>query len=874
VKTRIFILVYLALVIPCQGRTITVDCNGSADFDNIQAAINDANDGDEIVVYPCTYTGDGNHDIDFLGKAITVRSTEPNDPCVVAATVIDCNGTEAEPHRGFNFCSAEQADSVLAGLTITRGCSPEEQFGEEPYWVDYPAGGAIFCAGASPTITLCQIYDNQAAGTGAFGEPFGLGGGICCDYASPSITQCTIMQNSALFRGGGIYSAGGSPIISHCTINDNSSSFEGGGIMWGNGGGTIDHCTISRNSASEWGAGICFEGTVDAVAMNNCHITGNSAGDSGGGVYCPFGSSPIISNCTISANAAGAGGGIFFYSFYSDTSVPIITKCVITNNTAVEGGGIGCLDRRPVITNCTISGNYAASPFHGWGAGGGLHCSAYGASPQVTNCTITGNFATWRGGGILSRKGSSPTVTNSIVWNNSANEGAEIAIWTNNNPAELSASYSNVRGGQGGVFVGAGCILNWEQGNSDTDPCFAYPGCWADVNDPNIPVEANDPNASWIEGDYHLKSQGGRWEPNSESWVLDDITSPCLDKGDWQSPIGDEPYPNGGVINMGAYGGTDQASKSPTITCWEAAECAGQLFGDASCDGHVGLADLFALKAHFGKSAPWTSNECCADFNHDESVNLADLFILKANYGSGSYSPSTGNQNCLVMNPCERPGGDITPPAPAPYMIAVEGNSPNSIAMEASEAYHECGVQYYFQCTAGGGHDSGWLDEPNYTDVNLVTDTDYCYRVKAREKSPNQNMTNWSEPACTRCIPPPCENSPTPDPMRWDETLDANGFDGWPREVLLGPDPIWDWHVTMRADPNTNHDCGAWEFYFQCVDQSGFDSGWLAFAAGPPYTYTVHVGLQGLQVRFRVKARDVCCWNETAWSPVGMAAVP
>jgi L-ascorbate metabolism protein UlaG (beta-lactamase superfamily) len=67
----------------------------------------------------------------------------------------------------------------------------------------------------------------------------------------------------------------------------------------------------------------------------------------------------------------------------------------------------------------------------------------------------------------------------------------------------------------------------------------------------------------WIDGDYHLKSEAGRWDPVSESWIVDDVTSPCIDAGDPNSPVGDEPEPNGGIINMGAYGGTAEASKSP-----------------------------------------------------------------------------------------------------------------------------------------------------------------------------------------------------------------------------------------------------------------------------------------------------------------------
>jgi hypothetical protein len=166
-----------------------------------------------------------------------------------------------------------------------------------------------------------------------------------------------------------------------------------------------------------------------------------------------------------------------------------------------------------------------------------------------------------------------------------------------------------------------------------------------------------------------------------------------------------------------------------------------------------------------------------------------------------------------------------------------------------------------------GSHDSGWQEEPNYTDGNLDAETEYCYRVKARDNSSNRNETVWSDIVCITT--PEAEDvlPPTPYQMDWDRSLDANGFDGTPREVYTGPDAHpWGYSAVMRADPNTDDPSGV-EFYFECVTNSGYDSGWITFPAGPPFEYSVDVGLLGQSLVFRVRARDRSGnHNETAWS--------
>ncbi len=71
--------------------------------------------------------------------------------------------------------------------------------------------------------------------------------------------------------------------------------------------------------------------------------------------------------------------------------------------------------------------------------------------------------------------------------------------------------------------------------------------------------------------------------------MLDDVTSPCIDAGDPSDDIVQEPLPHGSRINLGAYGGTEWASLSPT---------GGgplPLEGDVNGDGFIDMTDLFAL---------------------------------------------------------------------------------------------------------------------------------------------------------------------------------------------------------------------------------------------------------------------------------------
>jgi hypothetical protein len=304
------------------------------------------------------------------------------------------------------------------------------------------------------------------------------------------------------------------------------------------------------NGYNELGGGI-FLGPCASPTLINCILRDNEA-SVGGGIYM-YNAGPRLINCQFEYNLADAGGAIYYFSEEAGCN-PVMENCLFRDNSAIHNGGAvyNYGQAHSTYRSCEFVENISSG-------GGGAIRNTDMANTTIVNCIFFKNQAMTFGGGIRNSKNCSLTLTNCTFSSNTAANGSSMACTaddenghsTNNvqvknciitdtrnhivntDDSTINITYSNVpNSNYSGPWSG--------QGNIYVDPCF---------------VDADN-------GDFHLKSQTGRFDPNSQSWIFDEITSPCIDTGSTDSPIGDEPLPNGERINMGAYGGTAEASKS------------------------------------------------------------------------------------------------------------------------------------------------------------------------------------------------------------------------------------------------------------------------------------------------------------------------
>ncbi|MDI9430580.1 MAG: choice-of-anchor Q domain-containing protein [Planctomycetota bacterium] len=685
-------------VLNSYGAPQFIDCtftdNVTAGFDGNYAGGAVANSRSNCVLTDCSFVG--NRAIDSMGGAVyTVNSGNP--------AIVDCTFEGNWANQGGAVYVADGCDPNVIGCTFLANEAANNG-----------QGGAVFigdqCTG---NFVDCRFLGNLAGQGGAMGV-----------RGYPTIVNGLFSGNAAA-RGAAIYLETGTFVDAiNSTFSANAAGENGGTlyglmgttqfsncILWGNqpqeihapsglvqvhhsnvqGSGGIDQGNIDENPRFQDPLGVDgIAGTIDDDLRLSLGSPCLDAGDDA--AVGAFATTDLDGLERVVGGRVDMGAYEFSgpLRYYVDAATgddnnggwgPREAFATIQRGIRAASEGYTVVVMPGVYTEeinfagkaITVSGDYGGAILE---APGGYAVSFYtaerstsvlknivirnsnvgifiaGASPTIRNVTVAGNEF-----GVAAYAGGNPDISNCILWDN-----------IDGDLFGCTATYSCVRQGAEGT------------GNIRQDPLFADPE----------------------NGDYHLLSEKGRFVQAYGLWSFDAKTSPCIDAGiPWLAP-GAERMPNGGRINMGAFGGTPQASMSE----WP-------LAGDLNRDGRVDFADLTVVLDQWLDELPMVS---------------------EAATGPNPLQPNPPRWD-IDGEPHEVHGG--------------AGTLDYYVEMKAAEvASPHSPVEYFFDClttseVAPLGLDSGWQTSRSYRVLVGGSNQELSFRVRACDQA--NHMTNWSD---------------------------------------------------------------------------------------------------------------------------------
>ncbi|MHC4745005.1 MAG: LamG-like jellyroll fold domain-containing protein, partial [Planctomycetota bacterium] len=453
-----------------------------------------------------------------------------------------------------------------------------------------------------------------------------------------------------------------------------------------------------------------FNGSDSSPTLVDCYFTTNSAGGWGGGISNISNGSPLISGCKFNGNTSGLGAGMHNYN-----CTPTVTGCTFNNNNAgSSGGGLENKSSDASITDCIFRDNIAGD------RGGGMN-NTDGSSPLVADCNFTDNKAWIRGSGMCNWS-ATPMVRN--------------CIFTSNTTTIYGGGMSN----NSSHALVTNCIF---RGNSAMH-------CGGMHNDWSSPTVTNSVFFNNLADHQGSGTSGAMGQSNHSNPKVTNCTF---------------------AYNVAYYGGAmrSTADSSPIVTnciLWSnVANIDSQIAGPAVVTysnvqgglmppgvGNINADPLF-VNAGAGNLRLSSSASPCVDKGNNAAPDLPEKDLD----GNPRVADGDGNRSAVVdMGAYELAPTytDTEPPGPNPKLsVEPKDTTHDQITLISTEAYDISGVQYYFQCVSGPGHDSGWVSQSTYTDMALAPDTSYAYRVKARDGF--RNETPWSPIIWARTLSEP-----------------------------------------------------------------------------------------------------------------------
>ncbi len=304
------------------------------DQPTIQAGIDNAINGDTVLVAPGTYF----ENINFKGKNIVVASHYilEKDLIFINSTIIDGSQAQySDTASCVRIVSGEDSTAVLQGFTIRQGTGTHWVDPQFPSWT-WHSGGGIFIFQSSPTIKNNYLINNQVDDdTGVSGAS---GGGICMYGGNPYLINNIIKNNTALYGAGVVIDYSGCVFKNNIVAQNSGGQNYGGGGFWTIGNGTeaiiIENNTIVDNE-SELKGGAMYLWSTQLTARNNI-IWGNTQ-STGNQIFLYDGANAEITYTDIEGGYTGEGN-IDLPPQFADTNFILVSTspCIDAGNPNVQ----------------------------------------------------------------------------------------------------------------------------------------------------------------------------------------------------------------------------------------------------------------------------------------------------------------------------------------------------------------------------------------------------------------------------------------------------------------------------------------------------------------------------------------------------------
>ncbi|MFQ6101733.1 MAG: right-handed parallel beta-helix repeat-containing protein [Anaerolineae bacterium] len=500
-------------------------CSGpcGACYASVQAAVDAASTGDEILVATGVYTGVGVRprndfvttgvvtQVVYVSKTVTVRggytTTNWTRNPISYPTTLDAEGL------GRVIYATGDITLTLEGLRLTDGAAK--------------GGGGIYTYKARPVVSDCHVYSNTVTNA--------PGGGIYLGDSDGAVLRDNrVYSNTAVYGGGiALVYSDDAVLMGNRVYSNTADLASGGGIcLQVSHGVTLTGNAVFSNTAVEHGGGVYVEDSDYTVLTSN-DIFGNTANQYGGGVRLTNNpTATLIGNAAYGNTANGYGGGI---NLVGCDNARLAYNDVFSNTANQMGGGVLLTSSDDI----TLAGNQVYRNTAATG-GGGIELHSSGDAMLVNNVVVENWLTTSGGGAGILVVNAEARLLHTTIARNTGGHGSGV--------------YLEPYGGQRSIVAMTNTILVSHtigieavgEATATLEATLWGDGGWANITDTLgsaifTGTQSYPHNPAFVDpdgGDYHIGSTSAAINKGVDTEASDDIDG--------------DPRPFGGAPDLGA----------------------------------------------------------------------------------------------------------------------------------------------------------------------------------------------------------------------------------------------------------------------------------------------------------------------------------